>query len=286
MKVFLKVILKEKFPNFFSSIIYVLYGTNDIFNKLLGKNDPLIPPTRLMFDGPRSNHEFKKNGAVFLGYFKDLCGLKPDDKFLDVGCGIGRKAIPLTKYLSENGSYEGFDIDEVGIDWCKKNISTKHPNFHFTRVDVYNKYYNPSGKHLAEKFIFPFEDESFDFVFLGSVFTHMMPREVDNYLSEISRVMKTNGKCLISYFLLNKESKRLINSKQSKIDFKYEMDNYRTTNLRIPEDVVCYDESYILKLYEKNYLQVVKPIHYGSWSRRDDYLDYQDMILARKIKRV
>lgn len=282
MKVLLKVILKQKFPTLFSTIIYTIYGTKDVINRITGKHDPSIPPTRYMFDGPRSNYEFKKNGEVFLGYFRDLCGLKEDDVFLDVGCGIGRKAIPLTGYLNSKGRYEGFDIIRQGIDWCRKHISPEHPNFHFTRVDVYNKYYNPTGKYLAKEFVFPYADEIFDFVFLGSVFTHMLPEEVENYLSEISRVMKPKGKCLISYFLINKESKKLIENKKSDINFKYQMDNYHTTNLRIPEDVVGYEEPYILDLYEKNSLKIEKPIHYGSWSGRDDYLDYQDMILARK----
>ncbi len=284
MKAYLKVFLKEKFPRIFSSGIYLIYGTKDVMNSITGKNDPLIPPTRLMFDGPRSIGEFRRNGEIFQGYFQDLCGLKPDGHFLDVGSGIGRKAIPLTNYLDENGRYEGFDISEKGIDWCRKNISTKYPNFHFTRVDVYNKYYNPSGAHLAEKFIFPFEDESFDLVFLGSVFTHMLPDEIENYLGEVSRVLKTNGKCLISYFLSDEEVIKLMNANRSEIDFKYEMDNFRTTNLRIPEDVVCYDESYICDLYKKNGLNILRPIHYGSWSGREYYLDYQDMILAEKIR--
>ena len=39
-----------------------------------------------------------------------------------------------------------------------------------------------------------------------SVFTHMRRREVANYLSEISRVLKPNGKCYITYFLINEET--------------------------------------------------------------------------------
>ena len=36
--------------------------------------------------------------------------LSPDHRVLDIGCGTGRMAIPLTSFLSKKGSYEGFDI--------------------------------------------------------------------------------------------------------------------------------------------------------------------------------
>ena len=57
--------------------------------------------------------------------------LRSSDRVLDIGCGIGRLAIPLTSYLSENGSYEGFDIWPESIDWCRKAITPRFPRFRF-----------------------------------------------------------------------------------------------------------------------------------------------------------
>jgi hypothetical protein len=48
-------------------------------------------------------------GEEFLGFFTALAGLSPDDRVLDVGSGKGLTALPLTRYLSGLGSYEGFD---------------------------------------------------------------------------------------------------------------------------------------------------------------------------------
>ena len=36
-------------------------------------------------------------------------GLKPEHRVLDIGCGVGRVALPLTRYLT-SGTYDGFDI--------------------------------------------------------------------------------------------------------------------------------------------------------------------------------
>lgn len=184
--------MKNTFKKFVSAsiILTVKHIIRDSIDLLLGRRDSLTPPTRLMFDGPKDFLTFKKNGEEFLQYYIELCDLKPNEKILDVGCSIGRKTIPLTKCLNKNGRYEGFDIVKVGIDWCRKKISRKYPNFHFQLVDVFNKHYNPKGKYKASEYRFPFENESFNFVVLGSVFTHMLSEDMENYFSEIARVLK------------------------------------------------------------------------------------------------
>lgn len=201
---------------------------------------------------------------------------------LDVGCGIGRMAVPLTKYLDERGSYEGFDIVADGINWCRKKITPTYPYFHFQLADVFNKKYNPHGKYRASEYHFPYESESFDFLFLTSVFTHMLPQDMEHYLCEIARVIKRGGRCLITFFLWNEESLRLINAGKSVYDFKYKGEGFRTIDRATPESGVAYDEKFIRALYEKFRLTVAEPIHFGSWCGRENYLSYQDVIVAIK----
>lgn len=278
----LKMILKKNAPFLLDKGIYFSYGIKDIFDTILGRRDHVTPPTRLMNDGPRSISIFRENGERYLSIFRNLCALKPNGKVLDVGCGIGRKAIPLTNYLNVDGEYEGFDIMMVGIEWCNKNISPKYPNFHFQKADVFNKYYNPDGKYKDSEYKFPFKDNYFDLVFLGSVFTHMLPGGLENYLSEVSRVLKVDGKCLISFFLLNDRSKESINSRTGKIDFKYQMEGFLTTDPDIPEDAVCYAEMYIRDLFSHMRLVIQEPILYGAWSERENSIDFQDIIIGFK----
>jgi SAM-dependent methyltransferase len=144
---------------------------------------------------------------------------------LDVGSGIGRKTLPLTQYFDSRAVYEGIDVAGAGVDWCRDRITRRFSNFRFQRINVYNKLYNPLGKYQPSEYQFPFADESFTFVMLGSVFTHMLPGDLEHYLSEVRRVL-TIGRCLISYFLLNDESRRLIDAGKSALDFKYELDGY------------------------------------------------------------
>jgi SAM-dependent methyltransferase len=66
---------------------------------------------------------------------------------------------------------------------------------------VFSRYYNPAGKLRGRDYAIPFEDGRFDFVFLTSVFTHMLPEDMEHYLDEISRVMAPGATCISSFGL-------------------------------------------------------------------------------------
>ncbi len=220
-------------------------------------------------------------GEWFVSYFIDNDLIKPTDKILDVGCGIGRMAIPLTRYLNPEGCYYGFDIVENGIEWCQNNISSLYPNFHFTHSDIINKSYNRNGRIKASEYIFPYRDNTFDFVFLTSVFTHTLAAETEHYLSEIARIIKKGGRTFITYFILDEESKKLINEDKSSLLFKYISDQVYTVDLDVPENAIAYDQEYIVNLYNKHKFQI-ENIHYGNWCEREETLSYQDIIIAVK----
>lgn len=251
----------------------------DKLELLSGKRDRLTPPVWLLFVGPG---DFKAIGKKLLGHCVELGGLQPGDRVLDVGCGIGRIAAALTGYLKDRGAYEGIDIVADGIRWCRKNITPSFPNFHFQLADVYNETYNPKGKYRAAEYTFPYKEESFDFVLLTSVFTHMLGRDMENYLSQVSRVLKKGGRCLITLFLLNEESLKLIGAEKSSLDFQYRVEGYRVNDIENPGDAVAYDEKYMKELYKTNNLEILAPIHYGSWCGREKSLCYQDYVFAVK----
>jgi ubiquinone/menaquinone biosynthesis C-methylase UbiE len=249
-------------------------------NYSLSVSNGEIPPSELAaFVG---DGDFVSVGNEFLAFFTNLCDLKPDETILDVGCGIGRMAIPLTKYLNNNGTYHGFDIVGPGIDWCNNNITSKHPNFHFQLVEIYNKAYNPNGTVRTREFRFPYDDDSFDFVFLTSVFTHMLPDDIDHYLDEINRVLKSGGRCLITFFLLNKDSCELIKKGESTLNFRYGRAICKFEKWQMPECAIAYQEDFIRGLYKTKLLHIKTPIYYGNWCGRENTLTYQDIITAEK----
>jgi ubiquinone/menaquinone biosynthesis C-methylase UbiE len=262
---------------------YLEYETG----KRIGGRDVLLPPKWLhSVSSPDLNASldykiYQQTGEEFFRYFVNIGGVQPNQRVLDVGCGTGRMALPLTKYLKD-GSYVGIDIVASSVKWCQKTYTPRHPNFRFHFSDIQNTVYNPAGECRASEYSFPFESSSFDFVFLTSVFTHMLPQDRDNYLSEVVRVLKRDGRCLITYFLLNKESLGLIDAKISLETFKYDLPGCRVRNPDVPEAVVAYDESSIRSSYKTHGLDLSEPIYFGKWCGRKNGLSWQDMIVATK----
>jgi SAM-dependent methyltransferase len=251
----------------------------DNLEVLVGKRDRLTPPRRLV-EGTGS--DFKKGGEEFFRYFLQLGELKPNARVLDVGCGCGRMAMPLTRYLSTEGGYWGFDIVEENIRWCQKNLEVQYPNFHFLLADVRNKNYHPKGKYKAAEYRFPYQDAFFDFVTLTSVFTHLLPADMQNYLREIARVLKPGGRSLITFFLLNEESRDLLSRGLGNLKFPHAGQDCMLARLDYPEAAVAFEESYIRRNYQGLGLEIIEPIHYGSWCGRTQWLSYQDIVVAAK----
>jgi SAM-dependent methyltransferase len=235
-----------------------------------------------MNDGPKSYHIFKQNGDEYFNIFVNFCQLKPTDQILDIGCGIGRKTLPLLDYVdSKLGRYEGIDVFKPHIDWCKKKIEITYPYFHFQHVDIWNKLYNPSGIIKANQYKFPF-DKEFDFVILGSVFTHMFISDMRSYMLEINRILKLGGRGMISYFLLNSESEEMIAEGKSTLQIIYEVEpGCKADNPNRFESAMGHDENIILQLFRD--LGIKTKIYYGSWCGREQYLTYQDVICLEKI---
>lgn len=238
----------------------------------------MVPPRGISFVG---GGDFEATGREFLGHFTGLGGLRPDDDVLDIGCGIGRMAVPLTGYL-EGGSYGGFDVGKEMIGWCRRHITPRHPSFEFAWAPVYNNKYNPFGTVSATEFRFPYPDRSFDFAFATSLFTHLVHDEVRHYLAETARVLRPGGRCLLTFFLLTSDSEAEIAAGRAGFDFSHPVEGGATADPRLPEEAVAFRLEEIRTLLADAGLEIREPIHFGSWANAPGAPTMQDVIVARK----
>lgn len=241
----------------------------------------LTPPRHLV---KYVGGSFKEVGESFLGYLVDLADLRPTASVLDVGCGIGRMAVPLTRYLGTSGSYQGFDIVPVGVEWCQSRISPRFPNFEFRLADIYNDRYNPGGTIAARDYVFGYETGSFDVAIATSVFTHMLPDDVGNYLRETARVLRPGGRFLVTAFLMNDEARAaLAGGASGDLTFRFDRGDHLVERAEVPCAAVAYPEDRFRALLASNGLRVIEPIRFGSWSGRADHLSYQDVVIATPL---
>lgn len=119
-----------------------------------------IPPPELIHCG---DGDFRAIGLEFLGHLASR-GLAPGARVLELGCGVGRIALPLTQFLSAAGSYDGVDVMPAPIRWCADTITPVYPNFRFHALNLHHPLYNPGGAAATDGVTLPFADGSFDFV--------------------------------------------------------------------------------------------------------------------------
>src|SRR6185312_4279498 len=225
-----------------------------------------VPPPDLAFCG---DGDFRTIGAEFLGHFVRLGELQPHERTLDIGCGPGRMAIPLTQYLSQDGSYTGVDVVAPGITWCRQNITSRYSNFGFERLDLQHPIYNPQGQIPTAALRLPFPDSSFDFICVVSVFTHLFTADVLAYANEIARLLAPGGRCFATAFLLNQPARRALRERASRLSFDAEADGPEIyADPSAPLAAVAFDEDHFLEKFLRVGLHRRRDATYGFWSGR------------------
>lgn len=147
--------------------------------------------------GEFGGQRWVRNGKQLTRTLTEL-GLQPEHRVLEIGCGPGRQALALADYLGRGG-YVGFDIDPQSIRACKAQPALA--KFEFILADVENEVYNPGGGTKGSEYRFPLDDDSFDFVFLASVYTHLLEEDCANYAREMLRLLRPGGTAAVSTYL-------------------------------------------------------------------------------------
>jgi SAM-dependent methyltransferase len=243
-----------------------LYRVATLVDRLIRwKTDTLLPPAhlRVYYYGTWNPQAFTRASQSALAELLSR-GLRPEHRVLDIGSGIGNLAVSLRGYL--HGGYDGIDIHREAVAWCQETITPRYPAFRFHHADLASLAYNPKGSASASTYRFPFADESFDFILLGSVFTHMLPDGVEQYVREISRLLTRGGVCVASFFLLNEETRPAVYAGRSFMSFGFEHASgvCRVHSLTKPEAAVAFDESFVRCVHEEAGL-LIRDVRRGKW---------------------
>jgi len=243
-------------------------------------------PVNLVGRTGGGTESFGKVSDWHIAQVQRYIGIKSTDNVLEIGCGIGRDAIPLTE-LIPHGKYIGTDTISPSIQWCTENISKKHANFAFVHHDIYDTLHNPKGTLQAFDVKLPAEDASIDLVLLHSVFTHMFADEIVHYLGEFRRVLKPNGRVWASFFIVNQGILEAIRRNPEpgwnlSFPYQYRTDCYINITEE-PRQSVAFDELTLELMIAKGGLVLDQPILWGNWSGlRENPKSGQDAIILKR----
>ena len=130
-------------------------------------------------------------------------------------------------------------------------------------------------------FRFPFSDNRFDLAVACSVFTHMLPDEIENYVAEVFRILKTGGRCFMSVFLFDVEAETAVATGSTIFDFCHPIGPCLTFDSERPEEGIACRKEWFLELLEANGLRV-DAVQDGNWRRIRSHQISQDYVVARK----
>lgn len=257
-------------------------------NAMRSSFDPAaVPEPPRRFVSRVGGGDYRVVGRALFGMVLEQGRLRPDDRLLDIGCGVGRLAAPLTEYLDAAGRYEGFDVDPELVAWCERNITRRHPRFRFRHVSVRNDLYRPDGSETASEFSFPYESGAFDVVVATSLFTHLLTRDAENYLGESARVLAPRGRLVATFFLLDRESLELQASGRAHRTFAAEPAQreagqaHHVQRTDRPEAAVAYPAEWLQAALARIGFGDVR-LYGGGWAGRASTVTYQDLVVATK----
>jgi SAM-dependent methyltransferase len=120
--------------------------------------------------------EIRSNGVLTAAFLREVLQIAPDDRVLEIGCGVARIGRELAPHC---GEWHGADISGNMIAYAAQRTEGL-PNVYL---------YEQPDNTLS---IFP--DNYFDCVYCTIVFMHLDKLEMFTYLTESFRVLKPGGR--------------------------------------------------------------------------------------------
>jgi SAM-dependent methyltransferase len=156
--------------------------------------------------------------AHVIGIFQTLIGVtlrSPEpNTILDVGCGTGILAIACEPYLG-SGRYIGIDVSPEDLAFCRSHYPP--PLFEFHHADAANAFYAPDQPTALVRW--PVDDGSCDLITAPSVWTHFTERDARGYLHELRRVLKPDGRAIVTCFLRDETYARTLPTRTGEARF-------------------------------------------------------------------
>jgi len=289
---------KKKFKKIINFILYnFLYKLLDSIYIILDKrhvrrtkNIDMIPSAFSRRGGTYSYAEWSYIIGIFQTIISNNLRSKTDLQILDVGCGAGLMLNSVRQFVGTKGSYIGIDVMKSEIDFCKKHYPKEYK---FIHIQTKNNYYSPNQK---ENISWEFSNSSFDIITALSVWTHLNEIDAKFYISEVSRVLKTNGKAFITFFSLDEDYQAFLKNdlkaktkfhNQTRAQYVFDQKAYDSNEwfypkwAKIPERAIAVNFTAIEKMFKDNNLKIVNRYN-GTWKEVPGIF-FQDIFVLEKI---
>lgn len=234
----------------------------------LKQNDIVLPndERRRRVQRNTSDVQFITLGYTHYHYYRhffERYGTRPwnrIEKMLDWGCGCGRVSQFFIRSLKA-GKVVGVDIDKDNIKWCQDNLK--------------GGIFEPSELYPPLQF----GDNSFDFIVATSVFTHLEKNAMEQWLAELSRVLKPRG---VAALTANTDCTQAWRSfDDNMIDFIQEEGMYDRIVSPDLGDHLSQKDYYRNVFMTKNFIRENWCLYFNILDIREHVFGYQDVVICQ-----
>ena len=245
-----------------------------------GLDNKTLPPLSLVnnvgsFDYEHFKSEMRSDFEEIFKKFK----INSNTSLLEIGCGCGKAAIPLSRII-EKGIYVGVDVNLESITWLKNNF-VENDNFRFELINPSNNYYSEDfEEHKINNFKLDLQDKTIDLAFGFSVFTHLIKRDIEIYLSEIYMVFKQDGLIFFTSFIIDEFFYSYREKEQKFLSVKRNEQNYFQAYKG--QDFFCgFELDVYFEMFRNAGFNLVS-FELGTWADKPGATKYQDRFLFIK----
>jgi SAM-dependent methyltransferase len=138
-----------------------------------------------------------------------------------------------------------------------------------------------------EHYRFPYVNASFDLMYATSIFTHLLPAAAEQFMREASRVLRPEGRCVFSFFLLDyyrpgQPRPFGFNDPMFNVDHPYgdRGDDFAVSDPLNPEGISAYRLGLVERLAARADLSLTQPPLTGLWSGSSPtWVGMQDVVV-------
>jgi SAM-dependent methyltransferase len=220
-----------------------------------------------------------------LARYVDLHGQR---SILDVGCGCGRIAAALTQHVGSASQYVGVDIVPGLVDFGRRLITSRYPNFQFLLLDDSNRTYDTLRPGNTQADLATLADArpaaSVDLAIAVSLFTHLDFAPAVETFTAMGQLLTKGGRAFITIFLLDPKAREGIENGRTGFSFKHRTASGKlfAEKLEDPTYGVAHEIGQLEEMIRAAGFELEHWIH-GYWSQGNSGESFQDALILRKI---
>jgi SAM-dependent methyltransferase len=258
------------------------WAANRVRHSLLVDPPQVLPTLPMMTTiGSRTKEHYLANMREYTHDIITRTRLLPTGHVLDIGCGCGRVATGLARYLDEGGAYLGFDVWKEGIDWCNANLTRFPAAFSFETVPATNNYYYAEDNGVPNTFdVSGVPSNEFHCIFALSVFTHLKLADARQYLDLVARALTADGLAYLTFFVVDDDARGYVAKTGNHTGLKPAGDGMWYGYAK--QDFFSgYEPDLLFGLFEEYGLEIEASTP-GSWAQKPNARLYQDWFLLKR----